>query len=109
MRYLILSAAAIIGLSIGWVDSRPAWDDAGITAMALLSTSAIFGMLGRTRPWRWAILIGIWVPLIEIARSGNFGSLLALVFTFVGAYGGALLRRLLEQNKNPGDFGRPLQ
>ena len=89
----ILAAAA--GLLIAWVDSRPTWDDAGITAGMIFLTAALFGALRPSRALVWALAVGAWVPLIGIIGHRNFGSLLALAVAFSGAYAGALARRAL--------------
>ena len=81
--------AAATGVAIAHVDSRPSWDDTGVTAAAVLVTSAIFA-LWIPRRWRlWAILVGAWVPLVEIIHGGNVASLLALAFAGAGAAIGA--------------------
>ena len=49
------------------------------------------------RPWRWALLVGLWIPAINVARHRNFGSVLALAFCLVGAYLGALAGRLAKR------------
>lgn len=91
----LLIPAAGLGLLVAWVDSRPSWDDAGITAGLILLTAALFGALRPTRPWVWGLAVGIWVPLLGIAAHSNFGSLLALAAALIGAYAGAFARRAL--------------
>ena len=90
---IILAVAG--GLVIAWVDSRPTWDDAGITAGMLFLTAALFGALHPPRAPVWALAVGVWVPLAGIVLHHNFGSLLALGVAFFGAYAGALARRAL--------------
>ena len=90
---IILAVAA--GLVIAWVDSRPTWDDAGITAGMLFLTAALFGALRPSRAPVWALAVGAGVPLAGIVLHYNFGSLLALAPTLIGAYAGALARRAL--------------
>jgi len=87
--------AVATGLVIAWVDSRPTWDDAGITAGMLFLTAALFSALRPSRAPVWAIAVGIWVPLLGIALHRNFGSLLALAVAFLGACAGATIRRLV--------------
>jgi len=95
VQKILLPIALLIGLLIAYVDSRPNWDDAGITALALLVSAGVFGLLSPDRPWMWALAVGLWIPLYGIASTRNFGSLLALVFAFVGAYAGMAIRRSL--------------
>ena len=91
---LLAAAAASIGLAIGYVDSRPTWDDTAITVSLILLTAAIVAGLSGRRPWLWAVLIGAWVPLFEISGSGGPASLIALVVAAVGAVVGYLLVRV---------------
>ncbi len=91
---VLLSIALGLGFLIAWVDSRPNWDDAGITAGVLVLTAAVFGALGPTKPWLWGLAVGAWIPLLGIGH-GSPGSLLALAAGLFGAYLGALLRKAL--------------
>jgi hypothetical protein len=93
LSMIILAVTA--GLVIAWVDSRPTWDDAGITAGMLFLMAALFGALRPARAPVWALAVGVWVPLLGIVLHHNFGSLLALGVAFFGAYAGALARRAL--------------
>ena len=81
-----------IGLTLGYLDSRPSWDDTRITAALLLLTSAMLPVSGR-RPWLWALLIGIWVPSFEVWGPAGLASLAALGVSTLGAFGGYLLVR----------------
>ncbi|MSP14442.1 MAG: hypothetical protein EXR62_16000 [Chloroflexi bacterium] len=96
MQKTLLAAGLALGLGIAYVDSRPTWDDAGITAMAILATCGMLGLLGAKRPWLWALVGGIWIPLFAILNSHNFTSLLVLVFAFAGAYGGWAVRKVVR-------------
>ncbi|MBA2273217.1 MAG: hypothetical protein H0W21_04835 [Actinobacteria bacterium] len=42
-------------------------------------------------PWRWIFGVGAWLPIVEIAQTGNAGSLVALAFATVGAFLGSLI------------------
>jgi hypothetical protein len=95
-RKVRLALALCAGWMIAWVDSRPHWNDSGISAMAVLCTSAIFGFAEPPAAWIWALAVGAWIPLLGILHRGDLSMLLVLLFPFVGAYGGALLRRLLR-------------
>lgn len=93
MQRTLFAVAIALGLLIGYVDSRPTWDDTGVTAGVLLISTAILGALAPQRPWVWALCVGLWIPIFGIATSSNYGSLIAVAIAFVGAYGGMLLRR----------------
>ena len=87
-------AATVIGVVIGYLDSRPSWDDTGITAALLLLTSALVAGLSGRRPWLWALLIGIWIPLFEVRGAAGLASLAALALSALGAFGAYLLARV---------------
>src|SRR5262249_8715976 len=94
MKTMALFLLALsLGACITYVDSRPHWDDSGITALAICVVTALFGFASPRWAWVWALAVGAWIPLFGVLRAGNYGSLLALVFAFAGAYGGMLLRK----------------
>jgi hypothetical protein len=103
-RYRLLDsclfiAALMLGLVIAYIDSRPHWDDAGITAGLMFLSSAIFSTLAPRHPWVWALAIGSWLPLLTIVRSHSAGSALmsiVLLFPLAGAYAGLAVRRMLR-------------
>jgi hypothetical protein len=89
----VLIASALIlcaGLAIAWVDTRPRWDDTGITAGALAIVAAM-GSLARVPPWLVAALVA--GPILVAELSGGTGVLLAIPFALAGAYAGAFVRR----------------
>jgi len=93
MNRFLFAMAIAVGLSLGYVDSRPGWDDTGITAGLLFVVTATFGALAPQRPWLWAICVGGWIPLFGVLTRSNYGSVIALAVAFAGAYGGMWLRR----------------
>jgi hypothetical protein len=92
--WICLTTALIFGLLIAWVDSRPTWDDTGISVGALLIVTGLLGLVAPERPWLWALAVGIWIPAYGIIAHANYGLLLVLVIAFVGAYAGALIRKV---------------
>ncbi|MGE5375345.1 MAG: hypothetical protein ACM3XO_09835, partial [Bacteroidota bacterium] len=101
MQNLLLAAAVLAGLFSAYVDSRPTWDDTGILAFGILIVSGLITLLGYRRPWVIALAVGIWIPLHDILSTHNYGSLLALVFAFVGAYGGWLVHWGIRKTLHP--------
>jgi len=89
----LLAIALALGGSIGYLDSRPAWDDTGVTAGALLASAGLLGWLGPHRPWLWALAVGAWIPLWGLVSTQNYWSLLAPGIALLGAYGGMGLRK----------------
>ena len=91
--FVLVPFALALGFAVARVDSSPGWDDTGVSAAAVLGVSGLFGVLYPARPWLWALAVGAWIPAFGIVRELNYASLLALVFSFAGAYAGALVRR----------------
>ncbi len=90
--FIMLASAIAAGLFIAWVDSRPNWDDTGITAGMLLVVTALLGFIAPRRAWLWALAAGVWIPLAGILLHDDFSMLLVGVIAFVGAYAGAVTR-----------------
>jgi hypothetical protein len=91
---LLAIIATVVGVAIAVIDSRPTWDDAGITAGAVFVSAFIVSAVAGTRPWLWAGLVGIWVPALTIVNGGDAAALLALVFAVIGSYAGHAVSRL---------------
>ena len=96
VQRLVLLCGVAAGIALGYIDSRPGWDDTGVMAGTLLLVTFLLGALAPHRPWAIALAVGIWIPLFGILASRNYGSLLALAFALAGAYAGSLLRRAMS-------------
>ena len=95
LERLVLFSAVAVGLALGYIDSRPGWDDTGVMAFALLVAAFVLGALAPRRPWAIALAVGIWIPLFGIIGGRNYGAALALAFALAGAYAGSLFRRVI--------------
>jgi hypothetical protein len=93
---VFLAFAVISGLIIAWIDSRPGWDDAGISAGMILLAGALWGYLASQKPWLIALSVGIWIPLFGIINGFHFEGLLALIPAFIGAYAGYFTKRFVS-------------
>jgi HAAS domain-containing protein len=100
MQGILLVIAVLAGLFFAYVDSRPTWDDTGILAGAILLTCGLISLLGFRRPWLLALAVGAWIPLRGSLVTHNFGSVLALIIAFVGAYGGWLFRLGIRKTRH---------
>ena len=76
---VVVGAAA--GLAIGWVDSGAGWNDTGVTAGTIVVVAGGVAYWQVRWPWLWAIVVGGCVLAVELARTGNAGSIAALAFT----------------------------
>ena len=92
VQKVLLVLAIVAGLSIAYIDSRPNWDDTGISVGLVLLTAGLFGLLGYRRAWLLAMAVGAWIPLYGILVTHSAASTVALVIALVGAYAGRLCR-----------------
>ena len=90
--FVLIPLVLALGFAIAYVDSSPGWDDTGISAAAVLGVSGLSGSLYPARPWLWGLAVGAWIPVFGVITESNYPSLLALVFSFAGAYAGAAVR-----------------
>jgi hypothetical protein len=100
---LSLVPASILGLALGLVDTSPNWDDSGISAGALVILCVSFGALRFAPPWASALAIGAWIPILNIAKTGNWSSMMVLPIALIAAYAGSGVRTAIRQNAAPTD------
>ncbi len=101
MQKLLLGLAVAAGLFAAYVDALPKFDDTGILAFGILLAAGLLGLLGFRRPWLLALAVGAWIPLHDVLFLRSYGSLLALIFAFAGAYAGWGAHRLVKKSLNP--------
>ncbi|HEY2917025.1 MAG TPA: hypothetical protein VGI98_07415 [Candidatus Limnocylindrales bacterium] len=94
-RLVLVVAALVVGSGIGLLDSRPTWDDTGVTVALLVLAGAIFAAVDGRHPWGWALLVGAPLAIIEVPASGSLAPLAGVAFAAVGAAGGWLLARTI--------------
>ncbi|HEX4348484.1 MAG TPA: hypothetical protein VHZ73_12990 [Vicinamibacterales bacterium] len=90
--------AVLAGLCIAYVDSRPHWDDTGVTVFSMVGVAFLLGCALPRRPWLWALGVGVWIPVHTMVRTGDPQAavmLVVLLFPLAGSYSGAFLRRTL--------------
>src|ERR1700691_4149443 len=96
--------AAVAGIGTGWADV--AVNDLLFTALLVLMACMLLGMLRPRWPWRWVMVVGIFIPLSELAayliltvkptRAQVYGSFLAALPGVAGAYGGSVMRLVID-------------
>jgi ABC-type multidrug transport system permease subunit len=102
VRFYLL--AALCGVGIGWVDVVV--DDLLFTALLVLAACMLLGLLRPRWPWRWVAAVVIFIPAAELAsyliltvkptRGQIYGSFLTALPGTAGAYGGAVMRQVIE-------------
>ncbi len=95
---------ALAGMGTGFVDV--AVNDLLFTALLVLGACMLLGLLRPRWPWRWVVLVGVFVPVAELAaylvmavkptRGQVYGSFLTALPGMAGAYGGAVMRRAID-------------
>ena len=55
--------AAVAGMGTGWADV--AVNDLLFTALLVLMACMLMGLLRPRWPWRWVVVVGIFIPLSE--------------------------------------------
>jgi ABC-type multidrug transport system permease subunit len=96
--------AALAGIATGWADVMI--NDLLFTALLVLMACMLLGLLRPRLPWRWVIVVAIFIPLTELVaflimtvrptRGQVYGSFLTALPGMAGAYGGAVMRRAID-------------
>jgi hypothetical protein len=97
MQKLYLALALALGVLVAYLDSLPGWDDTGLIVMTMLLGGVIFGLLAARRPWLFALVIGLWLPVREIYLTHSLLFLIPFGVPFAGVYAAWGLRRLVRQ------------
>jgi hypothetical protein len=100
--WLCLVLAFAGGIFAGWVDFYN--DEVQATVMVILVMTFLLGLIEPRKAWLWAIIVALCVPGVYLVAHalgyqpvsppspGWYGSLIALIPAFIGAYAGALGR-----------------
>ncbi len=96
--------AALAGIGTGWADVTI--NDLLLTALLVLAACMVLGLLRPRRPWRWIAAVVAFVLLTQFAaslltrikptRAQIYGSFLTALPGLAGAYGGAVMRRVID-------------
>ncbi len=76
------------------------------TALLVTAACMLLGALRPKRAWRWVVIVGIFVPIVELFayliltqkpyRADIWESFLAFLPGIAGAYGGAVMRGVID-------------
>ena len=97
----IYTLGILLGLVAGSLDVE--FGDLLLTALSVLASTMLLGVLRPRRPWRWTTLVAVLVPVVQWSaslrltekppRTQIYESLLGFLTGIAGAYGGAMVRR----------------
>lgn len=101
---LVYILAVALGVFAGWLEVQ--LGDLLFTALLVLAPCILLGAAKPRKPWRWAVLVGIFVPLADLiaffvmtqkpSRAQIYESFLVFLPAFVGSYGGAFMRGVVD-------------
>ena len=105
-RFVLYAAAVAVSAAFAVFDANTKSDDTGILAGILLCLAVPFGFIEPRQAWRWGVLLGLGVPCWYFLRVGlgitppdttqpAFAFFIPLLPALLGAYAGALLRRIV--------------
>lgn len=91
-----IGLAMLCGLALAWYDTRT--DDTAIEVGLLLIASLTLTVLAPKRWWAVALLVGAFIPLVELATSPAAGvgvpaGVAAVIVAFIGALIGFAISR----------------
>jgi len=78
-----------------------------LTALFVLASTMLLGALRPERPWRWIIVVGVFVPVVQLFAyvfltqkpypAQIYESCLGFLTGIAGAYGGSFVRRGIDE------------
>jgi hypothetical protein len=100
----VYALAGLCGIATGWADV--AANDLLFTALLVLAACMLLGALRPRWPWRWVVVVVVFIPIAELAaylvmtvkptHGQVYGSFLTALPGTAGAYGGAVMRRVVD-------------
>jgi hypothetical protein len=93
---ILPSIGLLLGCGVAYIDTRPTWDDTGITAGVLLLGAAALSAVRPNGSWLIGLAVGFPVLAMNVVLRANYGAALAVVVAVVGASIGAWLGRLMH-------------
>jgi hypothetical protein len=101
----IYTLSVVFGVLAGYLDVK--FGDLLLTALFVLAATMLLGALRPERPWRWTLLVAVFVPVVQLIafflltqkpyRAQIYESFLGFLTGIAGAYGGSFGRRGLNE------------
>ncbi len=96
---------AVLGICAGILDVTIG--DLLLTALFVLASTMLLGILRPLRPWRWTLTVGVFVPIVQLLAyvlltekpysAQIYESCLGFLTGIAGAYGGSFFRRGMNE------------
>ena len=93
-----------LGLCAGFIELKFA--DLLLTALFVLASTMLLGIMRPRRPWRWTLMVAVFVPVVQLAayflrtqkpyQVQIYESFLGVLTGIAGSYGGALGRKAFD-------------
>lgn len=103
----IFALAVALGMSAGVLDVKVG--DLLLTALFVLASTMFLGILRPQRPWRWMLVVAIFIPLMQLLaylfltekpyRAQIYEAFLGFLTGTAGTFAGAAGRRALQSLK----------
>ena len=97
--------AVVLGLAAGFLQIRIG--DLLVTALFVMFCTMLLGAIRPRYPWRWTLIIGVCIPLVQLAayvflketpyRAQIWEAGLGFLTGIAGAYCGAFARKAVEE------------
>jgi ABC-type multidrug transport system permease subunit len=97
--------AVVLGIGAGILDVKVG--DLLLTALFVLASTMLLGVLRPQRPWRWILIVAVFVPLLQLLaylfltekpyRAQIYESFLGFLTGMAGAYAGSAGRRAVGE------------
>jgi hypothetical protein len=101
----IYFVASLLGICAGLLDVK--FGDLLLTALFVLASTMLLGALRPQRPWRWILVVGVFVPVVQSLAflfltekpypAQIYESFLGFLTGTAGAYGGSVGRQGLDE------------
>ena len=102
--------ALFLGMLVGYLDLHS--DDPQFAVLLVLVFGFFLGYSHTANAWRWALLLGVWVPVFGILKilydgstdrliSDGVFSTIAFVPAFIGVYVGVLIKGMIVRAQSP--------
>ena len=96
--------AALCGIGTGLADVYV--NDLLFTALLVVASCMVLGLLRPRWAWRWIVAVGVFIPLTELvaytlpgiqpSHGQVYGAFLAFLPGIAGAYGGSVMRHVID-------------